>query len=190
MTQDQFKNYALISVIEILNTNTYEPKEQDFIFKHLINNESVSDDVFVKYLRYSVKGTFFSDPSDIHWLLDFFYCILSDNLSNFEMFLNEKVSYNKSKSFFVDSNKRMLKSVKDYSITFDEKLYLAELKLNDNNLKLLAERYPLLLLKYLKYLSLYDFVLYDRILPYITFEYRYTEFYDKMMVGYYSTFSM
>lgn len=150
-------------------------------------DNDLSEINFRKYLEYSSSGTFFSKKPDLKWLLDLFYCIITDNVENFEYFLSEDTDYNKNtvnKNYFIDSKQRMMKSIKAYSVTFDEKQALYSL--NVDVLQMIVERYPIFLLKYLSFLSSYCSRQCEALVIECIDKYRYTEFYDKMMVGWYS----
>lgn len=187
---EKCKILSLHYIIEIISTKKFTSKEDDIIFMWLTYyDDNLSEDDFIKYLRYSTKGTFFSENSNLTWLLDLFYCILNNNLDGFEYFNKEntsKIEGEISKDFYIDSIKRIYISVKQYKITSEEKQILLLIEPTFSNIRILSERYPIILIKFLKFLLSYDIYQYNKVVLMFIENFRYTDFYDKMMVSWYS----
>lgn len=184
------KLVAFEYMIEIISTSLFKPKNNDIIFMYLAYyDDYLLEEDFLIYMRYSLSGTFFSEIPNFRWLLDLFYCIITDNLYNFRYFLQENTDFTKetsSHNYFINSRERMNSAVKNYKISNEEKEIIGELKLYYNNFKIIVERYPIILIKILKYLIDYCSHSYKKIVSLCIEDFRYTEFYDKMMVGFYS----
>lgn len=125
----------------------------------------------------------------VKWLLDLFYCIITGNISNINIFINEvepTINNGKSEIYYIKSREKFLSSINRYILSIDEKIIISSFSFNDETIKIMTERYPVVMLKILCFMKEYVESEFEMLMLKCIQEYRHTDFYKNVIIGYYT----
>lgn len=184
--------YTLKKLFNILTNETIFQLNNDIFLTYIINNKDVIDKkIIFQYMQNTIsKSAFFSKITDENWLADFYYIFYFDSLNNLD---NHRITMNSFKKPY-DNMKTVninycyyLKNkfnayLETVDITEDEILNIFQKipfnTLNNNVLLIkLAERYPYLFFKVVKYISISHRIFIDSICSFLIDKLWYTPSY-------------
>lgn len=186
------KLYCLKMIVNIITSEDKFYTKDDKLFLYLCHNNCISNKMLLAYLHNSDKGSFFYSEIDKDWLLDFIYLFYFDRIIIFDQFRNNRKT-NKNEPYDTHKDIKIVKyqayisqmiflMLESKEISNEENLcfqFLNESLIPKSNMvKKLAEQYPLLFFKIIKYLFENDKEKYQNIVDYFIESLWYTASYQ------------